>query len=398
MEEKEFKLIDFINLLVKWKKRILINCFVVCFFTAIYVLIMPQTYTSFSVILPPTNQLGSGLSSLISNLPVGGLASGLMGGATDETNTFIAILNSRSLMESVAKKFNLLERYKEKNLEETIKTLRDNVVIEVLDEGTIAVGVKALTPYFPLDHKKDTARNLAADMANYIISELDRINKEIQTTQAKYNRLFIEKRYFQNLDDMEKAEHDLQDFQEKYDAIALPEQVQAAIIAAADLKAQAIAKETELGALKTTLRKDHPEIKKAQLELNELKRSLKKMSNGGFEDSESFNLFPNFKQTPELGIKYIQLQRELEVQMKLYEFLLQQYEQAKLQEAKDTPTVQVLDEAIPPIKRSSPKRSLTVLAMGFITGILSIIILYILDSMHGSPVFPALKKLFSFRL
>ena len=70
---------------------------------------------------------------------------------------------------------------------------------------------------------------------------------------------------------------------------------------------------------------------------------------------------------PNLGVEYARLYRDMVLQEKLLEFLLPEYEQAKIKEAKNTPTVQVLDEAVRPIKKSSPKRLLLVISAGLLS-------------------------------
>jgi uncharacterized protein involved in exopolysaccharide biosynthesis len=389
MEEKEINLLDYIYVLVKWRKLIIINFLVVSILIAIYTLIMPKTFKARAVIMPPTTQTG-GLSGLISNLPIGDF--GLGGGISDETNSFLAILKSRRLLENVAEKFELMERYGTEDIEETLLVLRQNIGIEIQEEGTVLITASVATPFFPGEEDNDEARNLSADMANFILRELDRINKELETTQARYNRQFIEKRYNQNLRDIETAEQELKEFQEKNDAIALPEQVNAAIEAAADIKAEIIASEVKLGALKATLNPDHPEVQKLNLEVRELRDALSEIKYGKARQDTSFSLFPSFVEAPELGVKLIQLTREMEVQNKLYEFLVQQYEQAKLQEAKDTPTVQVLDSAIPPIKRDKPQRKLTVLIGGSLAIFLSLFAVFSIEFFYRAQKNPAWNR------
>ena len=82
-------------------------------------------------------------------------------------------------------------------------------------------------------------------------------------------------------------------------------------------------------------------------------------------------MFPKFSEVPNLEIELMRLKREVEIQSKLYAFLTQQYEESKIQEARDTPTIQILDEAHIPIKRYQPKRTLMVIGYSLIAFILS---------------------------
>ena len=382
MEKKDISLIDYLSILIKWKKAIIINCFTVCFVVAVISLIVPKLYTSRTTILPPTDDSGGfGLSSLLGNLPVGGLGIG-MSGLSESTYTFIAILNSRTVMESVAKKFELQDRYKAENMEETIKTLHENVLVEINDEGTITLEAKAKTKSFSFGDEDNETKEIARNMANFFIEQLDNVNRRLKLEKARNTRTFIEKRYNQNLDDIRKAEEEFKDFQEQHGAVALPEQTAAMITAAAELKAQTILKEVEVGVLRKFVSSTHPNYIKAQTEVNELNGKLKEFKssqkNETGKKNESVNLFLPLDDVPEIGLHYMRLFREVKLQEKLLEFLLPQYEQAKIQEMRDTPTVQVLDPAVKPEKKSKPKRMLIVLAAGFISVIFVLITVYII--------------------
>jgi len=323
VEKKEIGIIDYLYILVKSRKLLITSFIIVCVIAAAVSLILPKWYTAETTILPPSEEAGGlGLSSLLSTLPGPGLGLGL-GAISEEMNILIAILNSRIVMEAIAKKFDLMKRYDAENMEETIETLQDHVSIEINDEGTITLR---------------------------------------------------EKRYHQNLKDLQRAEEKFKQFQQEYDAIALPEQTAAAITAAAELKAEIMAKEVEVNVLSKYVFNSHSDLRKAQNELNELRKKHDEFihgseagMNGSGAGNESKVLFLPFEEVPNIGLQYARLLREVTLQEKLLEFLLPQYEQAKIQEQKDTPTVQVLDPAVAPIKKSRPKRAIIVAIAGLTT-------------------------------
>ncbi len=292
-----------------------------------------------------------------------------LGGISDEVNTFLAILNSRTVMEAVAQKFNLMERFQTRNMEETIRALQGFVTVDINEEGTIMIGTRAKTPYFATEQEKDEARRLARDMANFFIEELDRVNTQLKVEKAKNTRIFIEKRYYQNLEDIRQAEEEFKQFQQQHGAIALPEQTAAAIAAAAELKAEIITKEVEVGVLKKYVNDTHPDLARAQNELRELQTKYDEFKYGSKFDKnnpkQSQDFFLPFAEVPEIGLQYLRLFREVTMQEKILEFLLPEYEQAKIQEAKDTPSVQVLDKAVLPIRKASPKTMITTIVAGF---------------------------------
>ncbi|MFO7891892.1 MAG: Wzz/FepE/Etk N-terminal domain-containing protein [bacterium] len=386
-EKENPSFIDYVYILVKWRKMIIINFLVVCIVTAIISLIIPKWYKATTTIMPPSEQTTSlgGLSSIMNKLPVGNLGMGNILGFSEQTSRFIAMLESRTIMESVIDEFNLMEKYKQKNIEETIEELRNHVSIKVEEEGTITVGVEAGTPYLSTKKTDNEARNRAKNMTNFFIEELDRINKRMKTSQAHNKRIFIEKRYEQNLKDLKSAEDSLKKFQQRYGVISLPEQTEATISAASELKAQIITKEVELEALSEYFGKSHSETQKVKSTLKALKNKYTELKKGDFDKTIKQNiqkqeLFLTLQHLPELGLRFVRLYREVKIQENIQEFLLPVYEEAKIEEARDTPTVQVLDKAAIPIKRHKPQRSLLVLFLGFCSLLLSIIAVFIIEN------------------
>jgi len=323
---------------------------------------MPKTYVATAVIIPPTSSESSGFLGLLSNLPLRGMGIGM--DLTQQSYTFLAILNSSTLAEKVVRQYDLINLYQVEKLEQAQDVLRKNVQTEIRDDGMISISVSASTGFFAGEVEEDTTRRLAASMTNFFVKELDIMNINLQVSQARYNRIFIENRYNQNKLDLLEAEKKLKEFQEKYNAISLPDQLQMAIKTAAEIQAQIKASEVELGYLSSSLRPDNPEIQRVRTKITELKKVAESMQTGEDSTATSLTLFPAFSKAPDLGVQLIQLEREMETQNALYLFLTQQYEQAKIQEAKDTPTVQGLDRATVPEIRSKPKRALMVSLSG----------------------------------
>jgi len=385
MKQKEIGFIDNLYIIVKWRKSLITTFFIVCFIAAGISLIIPKVHRAHTTIFPPVEETeGFGVSSLLSKLPLSNL--GLGSGTSQETFTFLAILKSRTVLESVVNQFDLMNRYKTKNLEKTVKKLREKVKVNVNEEGTISLSADASTKWLPTKKSENEARRLARDMANYFISELDRVNKKLKIERAHNTRIFIEERFQQNIDDLHKAEEEFRKFQETYGAIALPEQTTATITAAAEIKAQIITKEIEANVLKNYVGKSYAEAQKIQYELDELKKKynnfIKSAQNKKIlSDDDIFakDVFLPLEDVPNLGLQYARLYRDVMIQEKIMEFILPQYEQAKIQEAKDTPTVQVLDEAVIPVKRIKPKRAFFVLFWGALSLLISISIIFFIE-------------------
>ncbi|NQV38833.1 MAG: hypothetical protein HQ509_12610 [Candidatus Marinimicrobia bacterium] len=366
--KKEINIIDFFYIIFKHKRIIIINFFVITLLTGIVSLLMPKTFQSTALLMPPSSDSGLGLMSSLSNLSFGNFNVGI-----DESSgmTFIAILKSRSMQEAVINEYNLIKYYKVDDIEEALDVLADNVDVDIDEEGTIRIITRVKTGWLSDINEELTAGKLAAGIANLLVSQLDRVNKDLKIKKAKFHRQFIEKRLEENLIDLNNAEEALKNFQVEFDVIALPEQTVAAINAAANVKAQIISNEIRLSVLRETFQSSHPDIANIEVELTELRSKLKTMEYR-FHDSikDDYNLFPVFSDVPDLGIQYARLEREVTVQNTLFIYITQQHEEAKIQEARDTPTIQVLDKAAVPIHRIRPSRTMMV----YIAGVMAIMI------------------------
>lgn len=358
MNSNEIEIRDFIRILNNWKK-IIINIVVgLTFCVVIISLIMPKTFKSQAVLMPPGNQSENRLIDSFSNLYLGGLAGG---GKDEKTNNLLAILNSRTIMETVIKILDLEKEYESENMEEAVKILGDYVNIEVGDEGTIIIHTNAVTRWFSNKENDDKTRTLAMEIAKNFVFELDKMNKVLKTERAKNQRLFIGQRYYETKIALGEAEEELKKFQKKHDTLDLNEEVKAAIMVAADLESQILMKKIQLKIATTTLNKGHPDIKIIRLEIEEINKILMEISKESTNGNINQNyLLPIFSKVPDLGLQLARLKREIEIQNTIYTFLTQQYEEAKIKEARDTPTVQILDNPIKPDKRSKPKRTMMV--------------------------------------
>ena len=381
MEDKKPTLIDYLLICVKWRKMIIIHVLIMGILAVCLSLIVPIWYKGSAAILPPsTEEESTGFSALLTQIPIPSSLLGL-GGATQSASLVMAILQSRTIMEAVVHKFNLIERYKSKNMEDAVRTLVDRCSFEVEEEGTICISVSARTGFFHPKDQVDEARVLAKDMTNFLIQQLDYMNKKLRTEKARNLRIFLEKRYDENLKDLADIEEALRVFQEKYGAISLPDQTIAAIEVAASLKAEIISKEIEIGVLQQMVGSGHSDYTRAVAELLELEKGYRFFEIGDGKDEGG--LFPPFEKIPEYGLEYARLYRDIKLQEILLEFLVPQYEQAKIQEAKDTPTIQVLDEAVLPIRKTKPKRALVVILAVLLSFIVSIFYAMFMERMRS---------------
>jgi uncharacterized protein involved in exopolysaccharide biosynthesis len=366
MESKELNFWDYFAVLVKWRRLIVVNFIVVSLIAVAISLVLPKWYLAKASLLPPEDSArSSAITSLLANLPISGIS---IPGATTSADLFVAILGSRTVAEGVIQKLGLIRVYKSKNMEGAVRTLQEHSSIGITPEGVITVEVEEKDP------------QLAAGIANAYIAELDRVNKETSVSQAKNKRLFIEGRLDKAKPELEKAENELRQFQEKNKAISLPDQVSAAIERAALLKAEQVTLEIELGVLLKTASFSHPQVKLLQTKISEIQKQMDLLEIGAASEydttssdaAEKSGYYVPFSKVPSVGLELARLIRDLKIQEAIYELLIQQYEQAKIEEAKDTPTVQALDIATPPILKSKPNRKVFVIFLAFLSLFISV--------------------------
>ena len=350
-------IIDILVILTKWRKFIVINSLIVTIVTVAVSMLLPKWYASTVSVLPPQKKSGlagdlAGFSTVFQDFSkaLGRVATS----APQEIYNYLAILNSRTVMEKVIREFNLRQVYELEAgapIENVIAALGEQIDFAVHEEGNVTITVYDRVP------------QRAADMANYFVKLLNEISLELGIREAQSHREFVERRYRQAQSDLRAAEDTLKNFQEKRGVYAMPEQIKAAIAAAAELKSQILIKEIGLGVFERVFEKDAAEIQRARLELNEMNKKLAEMKYGTEKrlEEKTLNLFVPFRDVPELGMEYLRLYRDFEIKNKLLAFLLPIYEQAKIEEQKNIPVVLVLDKAVPAEKRAKPRRSIIVL-------------------------------------
>jgi len=358
---------EFLILLVKYRRILLINVSIVTIAAIIISLLMPNEYTSTTSFISPKKKGGlfgdiAGFSNTIKDLSR--TLGGRIGATSDEAYNYLVILQSRTASEKMIKKFNLREIYeidKSKPFENVISELEDRTTFQIADEGNIMVSVTDKNP------------KRAAEMANYYVEILNELSTDLSVAESRNNRVFIEKRFVQAQDDIRKLEDSLEIFSKKYNVLALEEQMKAAITVAAELKAQIEIAKLEKELLEKKLGSDNPLVEQAVRKVEELDKQLMTLKFGENKNlKSSLNLFIPFEKIPETGVAYVRLMRDYEIQNKLLEFLYPIYEQARIEEQKDIPVVLVVDKAIAPQKKSAPKRTLIV-AGAFLLSFLTVL-------------------------
>lgn len=363
--------VEFLTTLVRYRWFLFLFIFIISVSATLYALMAPKWYKASTSVLPAdqTNMLGAlgGLSSLVKNFsPSRGLAS-LTG--PSELDRYIAILRSGTMIGDVINKFDLRKDYELEDTfyENVFKAFLGNLEVVVQDEGTLVLSVYDKNP------------NKAADIANYMIAKLNEINTELSVTNAKANRIFVEKRYFDNIAEVSRLETEMQNFQEKYGVVAVPEQLDATVKTMAELYANLAQKEISLNVIRRNFGDDSPLIYQAELEVDELRNKIEKIITGADASKNGINLLIPLKKAPNLSNQYLKIYRDLEIQYKILEFIQPLYEQAKIEEIRNTPSVLVLDKAGPPERKARPRGSIYLIVSFFLSSFIGLFIVFTIE-------------------
>ena len=326
-------------------------------------LMIPSRYEAMTQLMPPEGQSSSGMAMLSA---LAGRAGGLGGGAGDLLGVknsgalFVGILESRTVQDRLVGQFELRRAYHAGMMEDARAALAAHTrIVEDRKSGIIAVTVT--------DHDP----RLAAAMAQAYVDELDRLVEQVSTSSARRERIFLEGRLRAVKQDLDSAAQKFSIFASKNTAIDIPAQSKAMVEAAATLEGQLIAAEAELHGLEAMYTDQNVRVRALRARVTELRAQLGKMggesgTSAAPSSETDASLYPAIRQRPLLGVTYADLYRQTKIQETVYELLTQQYELAKVQEAKEVPSVKVLDMAVVPTKKSFPPRGqLTVAGAAF---------------------------------
>jgi capsule polysaccharide export protein KpsE/RkpR len=347
---------------------------------AIIAFLIPVRFTSTTQLMPP-DQAGQGMASMLAALSksvgdLGGIGTELLGLKTTG-DMFIGVLHSRTVADDLINKFDLRKVYGVKRYEDARKRL-DSCTEVSSDRKSGIIKVKVT----------DRSPDRASAMGREYVEALNRIVITLNTSSAHKERVFLEGRLNEVQEGLEQAEKDFGQFASKNTAIDVKEQGKAMMGAAAELEGQLIAAQTELEGLRQIYTSNNVRVRATQARIDEYRRQLQKL--GGTTPSSSDemssqkedpleqtqNLYPSIRQLPILGVAWADLYRRMKVQEAVFETLTKQYEMAKVEEARETPSVKVLDVADVPERKSYPPRTaLVLIGSGFVFVLASLSVL-----------------------
>jgi uncharacterized protein involved in exopolysaccharide biosynthesis len=367
-EEFSAKAARLVRLLWQRRKIVLriVAAGIVC--SLIYVLLLPNIFSSTATIMPPGN------SSPYSNL-LSAFAGPTAGSITSETlgldtpgELYVAILQSRNVEDGLISRFNLMDYYHARLIADARNGLAgDTKVSSDVKSGVITVTVKARSAV------------LAANLANGYVDELNRVLTTNSTSSARRQREFLEERLKgikKDLDDSSKA---LSQFSSKSKTIDVDTQAKSMVDQGLKLEGELIEGRSELASLRQVYSADNTRVKAAEARVAELEHQIELMGgvSGATNQKNGGNsLYPTATELPTLGLTYADLDRKVKVDEELWATLTKQYEAAKVEEVKEIPTARVLDTGVTPEKKSAPTRWLIMVIgtfLSFLVGCFAVI-------------------------
>jgi capsule polysaccharide export protein KpsE/RkpR len=337
--------------------------------------LIPSHYKSAVRFVPGENSTSSGSSSMMglmskalgsdnSSMGFGLDAASLLGAKTPGA-FYVEVLKSRTVQDRLINRFDLRARYSKSTYLEARKKLAKFTDIE--EDKKSGVITLTVTDYEP---------KMAAQIANAYVDELNRLAVDLNTSSAHRERQFLEERLATAKQDLARASASLSQFTSKNSMVDPQNEGRAVMDAAARMQGELIASETELKGLQQIYSDDNVRVRTLKARIAELQSQLKKLvgqnNDAASQDTVGWSApYPSMHTLPGLGSRYAELYREAKIQEAVYAFVTQQFEMAKIQEAKELPIVRVMDAGVAPEKRSSPIRSLIVAGSVFGAFILS---------------------------
>lgn len=357
--EEDISLLDLFIVVARYRRRILLTVLATTLAGALLAFILPVRYTATTSILPPQQgaSAGSALLAQLSALnPLASVASGGLG-LKNPGDLQVALLKSRTVEDAMVVRFHLMELFHKQRMSDA----RDKL------EKIIDIGTSTKDPLIRVS-ATDPDPQRATDLANGYVEEFKRLSDTLAVTEASQRRVFFEDQLRQAKDNLANAEEELKITEQKTGLIQLDSQARAAIESVASLRAQVSAKEVQISSLRLFATGDNPQLSAAEQELATLQTELAKIGSSATGSTPQI-LGGGLQQQ---GLEYVRKLRDVKYYETIFELLARQLEVAKVDEARQGATIQVVDKALKPDRHSFPKRTYIVLGsfvVGWVFGI-----------------------------
>jgi len=348
----------FFRTLIQWRKFILLSGLASAVLLGAISFILPSWYKTNTIIFPPEQTSTMPYAALMQQLsaPLLGTIAGSAGGVAPGT-IYIEMMKSRTVCEQIIEEFGLMKRYNARNIEEAMDTLHSHLGFTLQDNGLLFMTVEDRDP------------QRAADMANRMVALLDQTTRKLKETSAARTAEFVHRQLQEREVMLAQAEDSLKHFQQAHNTVNMEEQLKSAMDIVTTLSSRAIALETEMQIMTHYTSPNSEEYQRKQTEYNEVLVQLRKLkadTKGSNNHDTVRSFIPTLQDVPEQALQYLRLRREVEIQNTVFTMLNSEYEKARIEEARDTPVVQVLDPAEKPNLRYRPQRKVFAIVGGLL--------------------------------
>lgn len=368
----ERDLLDYILVLVKWRRMLIVGTLVAAVVVAAVSFVLPERWTARTSLLPPEEEGGSLGMSLL-GASGSGIPPGLAGliGASTPSERLLTLLDSRRLLGLAVDQHTLVRGFEALHRDHAIDLLSESVERELGGDGSLAIEVTASTP------------KLAADLTNTLADLLDSLNREYRQRHAQATRGFLEERLKSTRADLAQDAGLLRAFQKQHGIVDIEAQTTAAVDVAKGIVLELSLMQVELGVLSQQLSPEHPDRHLLGVRVDELQRQLQALVGDlsrDIGDEAVRALGPPLQHLPDLMHDYAELTLQMKVREEILAFLGAKVEEAKYREALNTPTLQVLDRATPPHTRSAPRRAILTAAGAGTSLVLLTLLAFVLEA------------------
>lgn len=343
------------------KRRIILWVTVVFFIAGLVAAIMSKSmYVAHALLMPPLEEGGEGLlAAWMAQLNLPSMVAPMAAG-TATAAILGDILQSRRLAEIIIASLDLRKRFDVDTMDEAVRELGARTSVTTTSTGLITLWVRDEDP------------EAASKIARAYIAGLDSLNRYLQFSRAERTMEFIEGQIALYRTRLGSLREDIAAFQREHGIVDFEEQVRGAVDVAANIKVRTIIAKIELDLLREFARKDAGELKRKEAEYEKLAMQLARIMEG--DTSEA--VFVPLRRLPDLYQKYAAMQRDLEVNERVYSFLRERYEESGIDRARTTPTIQVVDQPNIPEKPSGIPRwgivlLVTVIGFAWITAVIA---------------------------
>jgi uncharacterized protein involved in exopolysaccharide biosynthesis len=346
--------------------------------------LIPKSYTSTTQLMPPDPQSTSGMAMMAAMAAkAGGGLAGVAGdllGLKSSGALFIGVLRSQTSQDRLIEQFDLKKVYGARLVMDARARLDESTSIsEDKKSGIITISVT--------DHSPQRA----AALAGAYVDQLNTLVSELSTSSAHREREFLEERLKVAKTDLDDASNQLAQFSSKNNTLDIQQEGKAMLDAAGTIAGEMIAAQSQLEGLRQIYTDNNSRVRSLNARVAELRKQLEKLggtqaNTGNVTKASSEQTgdpsaakaggglpYPTIKSLPLLGAKYADFYRRAKIQETVYELLTEQYELAKVQEAKETPSVKVLDPARVPEKKSFPPRLVIMILGTFLAFAMSVV-------------------------